>query len=543
MGIILSEIYDNVVTTFFKGAIFKEYYELYRQGAYKEAYTVLREIVNNHTKWLKKGDPYVTFAKLEILANNDNDAAMKLLGKAKEIGCSDMATYYGILAEVYWRKGNNDKCIECYEKSVELEPNIIALRHLGKALSLMNDKHAINIWERTLKKYPKDCVALAYLAREAEKAGDNEKALMMYKKADEYTHKEDDIYEMARIYYWFGKYQESLKLLLKCEEKNYKRQNVLLTEIAFCYLQLDNFESAIIYADKALDVKFDDDYAKRILLQCSEKQLNATLLHDIVSKHPDSCLSYLLLALEANHNNDFPKIEEYLSKAIELEPSLVERYNIARLYHFIENYDKAINYYLECEKLGYAYPSHLYVSIAICYFALESEKSAIEYSIKALELDFNENKIKDELIHYTIENSIDTELNTFLKKHSQTSLAYIIYAHEACIQKNIQVAREFIEKAQELHPSLIEKFYIAWQYFDFEDFQKALDIFQESEQSGFEDKFRLYHAFAWCYYELKEYESALNYAEKVLSIEPDNEEAKEIMYECKGKIGDFGDTY
>jgi hypothetical protein len=43
----------------------------------------------------------------------------------------------------------------------------------------------------------------------------------------------------------------------------------------------------------------------------------------------------------------------------------------------------------------------------------------------------------------------------------------------------------------------------------------------------------LYHSYACFLYELEEYGNAINYAEKVLSMEPDNKDAKEIIYDCR----------
>jgi len=193
--------------------------------------------------------------------------------------------------------------------------------------------------------------------------------------------------------------------------------------------------------------------------------------------------------------------------------------------------------------LGYEYQDHLYSGIAICYFALQDIESAIEYSVKALELDFSDNTTKDSLLYYAIQNEADTDLGKLLEKYPHTSFAYIIKAHEAKKQVNISEAREYIEKALYENPSIIEKYYIAWLCVDLENHGKALEIFKECEESGFEDKSRLYHSFACCYYDLADYENAINYAEKVLDINPDNEDAKEIIIESRNEMGYTGENY
>jgi tetratricopeptide (TPR) repeat protein len=522
MGKFLSEIFDNITSSLFKGAIFKEYHELYDKGAYKEAYNVFRDIVNKHPKWSKKGDPYVTFAKLELFANNDNEAAMKLLDKAKELGCKQMSSYYGVLGLAFWRKGNIEKGIQNYQKCVELEPTITNLQSLGNLLSNESDKRALDVWERILKKDPNNAVAHAYLGLEASRAGNHEQAVILADKADKFAHSKNDFLMIGRMYFRERQFKKALQYYLKCEELDVKTHHILYDEISLCYSILKDFPLAIIYAGKALDVHSDHEHTKIVLLELTEKQTKVPNIHEIVSKHPDMSLSYILLAQEAYNNDDFPKADKYLSKAIELKPSHVEMYNIARIYHFIENYEKAINYYLECEKLGYQYPNNLYGSIANCYFALKDEEAAIKYARKALGLDFNDDYVKDMLLDYVIINETVADFDKLVEIKPHSSFAYIIYAFESLKQMDKSEALKLAEKAQQLNPSLIEKFYIAWLFIELEDFQRALEILHECELSGFKDKSRLYQSFAGCYYELRQYEEAINYAEKVLSINPEN---------------------
>jgi tetratricopeptide (TPR) repeat protein len=543
MGKFLSEIYDKIASSLFKGVVFKEFRELNRKGAYEEAYRVYRDIYKKHPKWLKKGDPYVTCAKLEFLANQDNDGAMKLLEKAKELGCSDKPYYFLVLGQVFWRKIDIDNAIKNLQKCVELEPAIPNLKAFGEMLSCEKDKRAVEIWEKILKKDSKNAVALAYLGMEARRAGNHEQSHILSEKADKLAKYKEDFFEIGRMYFRERQLEKAIQYYVKCDELDYKTHGMLYHEISLCYYQLKNYQSATLYAGKALNVHFDNEYAKSTLLHCTEQQFNGPLLHDIINQHPDTCLAYLLLAHEARHDNDFLRADELLSKAIEMEPSLTEMCHIARLFHYANMYDKAITTYLKCEEFGYEYPGFIYTKVAICYFALDDYESAIKYSIKALELDFTNDEIKDTLLYNMIYNEVKVNYEQLLMINQHTSFTSILCAHEALKQLNVSEARELAEKAQHLNPSIIEKFYIAWLYSDLEDFQKALEIFQECEKSGFENKFRLYQSFACCYYELEEYAKAIDYAEKVLSIEPDNEDAKEIIYDSKEAAGEFGDSY
>ena len=220
-------------------------------------------------------------------------------------------------------------------------------------------------------------------------------------------------------------------------------------------------------------------------------------------------------------------------------------YYIGHLFHFIKHYEKAITTYTECEKSGYPYLSDLYGNTAICHFAIDNPKSALQYSVKSLELDFNNDYVKDMLLVYTKFKKASADFYRFLMKNPRTPLAIIINAQEAIRRKNISKARKLAAEALRLNPSLIELFYIADIYYDLENIRKAMEIFHECEKLGFEDKCRLYLSLAYCYYELEDFDQSIQYALKVLSMEPDNEFAREIIYACREEVWgkDFGDNY
>ena len=525
------KIYDQIKSKLFKESIFKEYHDFYDKGAYKEAYTVLRDIVARNPKLSKKGDLYVTFALLELFSNDDTDAAMKFLDKAIKLGCSDMAAYYGILGKVLWRIGDYKKTIQSLEKSVELNPSINNLKILGWYLTSLGDKRAIEIWKRILKKDSKNCIAYVYLAMEAEKAGNKNKANELFKKAEKYANSLEEFYELGGIYKRNNYFQKALTFYLKCEEMEYKTHSKLYSEITYCYLKLGEFNKTILYASKALHVDPNNDYAKYTLLQCTEAQINTSLLNDLLEKYPETCLSYILCA-QNYKNNDYTKVNEFLSKAIQLKPSTFEMYYIGHLFHFIKHYEKAITTYTECEKSGYPYLSDLYGNTAICHFAIDNPKSALQYSVKSLELDFNNDYVKDMLLDYTKFKEASADFYRFLMKNPRTPLAIIINAQEAIRRKNISKARKLAAEALRLNPSLIELFYIADIYYDLENIRKALEIFHECEKLGFDDKCRLYLSLAYCYYVLEEFENSIDYAEKILEIHPNDNDAKELIHSC-----------
>ena len=118
----LRRIFSKLCPRFFQTANFDDYFALYGKGAYREAYAVLRDIMESQTRWSKVGDMYVWCADLELLVNDDVRKARELLDKAGELDCHFMARYYSCFGYVLWRTGEAEKGIDYLEKSVALDP-------------------------------------------------------------------------------------------------------------------------------------------------------------------------------------------------------------------------------------------------------------------------------------------------------------------------------------------------------------------------------------------------------------------------------------
>ena len=149
-------------------ANFDDYFALHEKKAYREAYAVLRKIMESHPRWSKAGDLYVWCADLELTVNDDIHKAGELLDKAYDLGCLHMESYYRVRGYVLWRSGDHDRGIQYLEKSVKLKPNISNLKSLGKVLSHDNDEDALRIWQRILEQDPNHCLAHVYLGIEPQ---------------------------------------------------------------------------------------------------------------------------------------------------------------------------------------------------------------------------------------------------------------------------------------------------------------------------------------------------------------------------------------
>jgi tetratricopeptide (TPR) repeat protein len=219
----------------------------------------------------------------------------------------------------------------------------------------------------------------------------------MAKRAEGFSPTVRDFYDIGHLYYELGQYHDALDVLLKADRGHYEPKGTLYSFIAACYCSLGDNSTAIEYASRVINLHFDNDYAKGILLWCMEEAESSNKLGSFVKKYHDTCLVAILLAHEAVGKKNFSEAQALLLKAKQLEPSPLEMYYIGRQYHFMQFFDKALDVYIEAERMGYGDKGLLYCSIACCYYWLEDYGAAIQYATETLVINPDDEDAKDVL--------------------------------------------------------------------------------------------------------------------------------------------------
>ena len=136
-------------------------------------------------------------------------------------------------------------------------------------------------------------------------------------------------------------------------------------------------------------------------------------------------------------------------------------------------------------------------------------------------------------------------LGVLLEEHRDTCLASIIFAQEAFRHKNLSKVRNIASNAEQLDPSPVEMYNIAHLWQELGDFERTLETCLKAEKLGYNAKARLYESIAACYYWLENYDASIQYAIKILAIDPDDEYAKDVLYACREEAwgSEFGDNY
>jgi tetratricopeptide (TPR) repeat protein len=238
--------------------------DLYDKGAFREAYDALYDLMKNAPPWSKKGDIYTLWAELELLANDDASQALQLLGKACELGYSEIGYYYKTLGQAMWKTGNHEMAVQYLEKSVEEEPNVANLTDLGQVLWHISDMRAMSIWQRVLEKDPKNCLAHIYIGLEAAKSGDRGKAILMAKRSERLQSSANDIYAIGTLYHNVDDFKSALNTYLKANRMGYTDKGQLYASIAACYISLGEQKMAHKYAQWAMQFDQENDYVKEV---------------------------------------------------------------------------------------------------------------------------------------------------------------------------------------------------------------------------------------------------------------------------------------
>lgn len=245
-------------------SVFDEYFALREKGAFREAYAVLREILDEYPQWSKVGDLYVWCAEFELLVNDDVRKARKLLDKACEFGCRFKASYYRELGYVLWRTGECEEGIRTLERCVELDPSVTHLTTLGKVLSSEGDERATGIWQRVLEHQPTNCRAHIYMGLDAARSSDRGKALLMAKRAEKLCSTAQDVHEIARLYFELEEFQSAIRAYLQADRLGCEPKGPLYAAVAACYFSLGENNTGRQYLSWAMKHDPEHEYVKDV---------------------------------------------------------------------------------------------------------------------------------------------------------------------------------------------------------------------------------------------------------------------------------------
>ncbi len=243
---------------------FDEYFALREKGEFRQAYDILREILETNPRWSKVGDLYVWCADFELTLNDDVHQARKLLEKARKLGCRFMAPYLRLHGYVSWRLGEREKGTQELKRCVELDPSITHLKSLGKLLTAEGTPDALSVWERVLEKDPLDCCAHIYLGREAVRSSDRGRALLLLKRAERLNPSIQDVDEMAMLYYDLAEFRSAIRTYTEADRRGKEPKGPLYAAVAACHFSLGENTVGEKYLRWAMRHNPEHEFVKQI---------------------------------------------------------------------------------------------------------------------------------------------------------------------------------------------------------------------------------------------------------------------------------------
>ena len=454
--------------------------------------------------------------------------AIEKYEKAVELGRND-SWVYARLGALYKEIEEYDKALEYFQKGLEVEPEDIyilcelawlydnikddcekGLEYLEKAKNLGRDDVWINSeigWAYNhLNQFEK---ALPYLEKAKELGRDDEwiyfeigysfarldkvnEGLECYQKALELG--KDDIPTNGEIGYWLdhlGKYNEALPYLEKCKKLG-RDDQWINTEIGFCLNRLERYDEALLYFEKAIELGKNNEWVYSEMAFCLKK----------LEKY-DEALEYYQKSEELGRNDEWivsqiaeclenlEKMEEAIAKLksfVVTEVGNTDTVNsqIGYLYGKMNNFDEALKYLYEAEKLG-RNDIWLYSEIGWNLSGDPQKYSeALEYFQKAVELGRDDEWINGQIGFVLSKLGKNKEAVKYFEKAKfiNPDSEWISYHLGCCyrklgeVQKAIEVLTVIKEKGEFRGWTELE---LAWCYALIDEKEKAREYLKEAD--------------------------------------------------------------
>jgi tetratricopeptide (TPR) repeat protein len=107
----------------------------------------------------------------------------------------------------------------------------------------------------------------------------------------------------------------------------------------------------------------------------------------VLEKDPKNCTAHIYIGEELAKSGDRGKAMLLVKRAEKLNPSVVDVFDIGRLYQALKQFQSALNAYQEANRRGYSDKAWIYACIAACYLSLGDEGATRKYVEWAMQFD------------------------------------------------------------------------------------------------------------------------------------------------------------
>ena len=436
------------------------------------------------------------------LKEKDFEKACVALEDAKEKSPMNIGTL-NALGTCYMALGEGDKAIDIYKKALEINPKSpMAYFNIGSVYQIKQEhEKAIEYFKEAIK-LDEDESFLAALAMSEVKIGDYGCALEHYKQLSLLCPgKENYKYNIVTCYEALGDYKTAINML---EGLVYINPKFLLPaqKLASLYIKTNQ------------PIKAKEIYDKILL----KNKVTADILHQYAILSSSLC--------------DTDTAEKMLKKVIKMNPEIAKAhkdlgiiYLNKRLFDYAKDeFQIAMNLAPDDFEIVFEYGNYLY-SVS------ENDEADIYYK-KALEIE------PDNVLALTfmglnklVLNQLDDARDYIMKavelepnhEYVQFCVGRILFA-----RKEYEEAKRYLIRAVEQNPDIETQNTLALTYYELGDYEQALNIFKNIDSKR-PQSVSVLMSIAKCYEALHQNDNALEYLDKVVDIFPDDEDAHEMI--------------
>jgi tetratricopeptide (TPR) repeat protein len=371
------------------------------------------------------------------------------------------------IANTFASRGEYDKAVKAYHKSIELNPNHTAYNNLGIVYGLKGEyDKAIKAYMRTLDMNPNFVESYYNLGHVYFEKGEYEKAIQTYSKAVELNPNNATPYvNIGKVYYKQDNYLKTIEAYSKAVKFNPK------DAMSYCilgssYHNIGEYDKAVESYKKAIELNPSDpdgyNNIGNIYYHKGEYDNALAAYKKGLELQPDSVYVYNGLGTVYSSRGEYGKAIEAYNKAIELDPNYLDVYsNLGIAYYDRGEYDKVIEIYTRLLEIS---PDFLRIleNLGNVYYETGEYGKAIDLYNRAIELKPDNISAYSNLgIIYKAMGEHDKSIEAYnkvreLNPHSPE--AYFILGNAYAGSKKQDEAIESYKKAIELKPDYSEAY-------------------------------------------------------------------------------------
>lgn len=479
-------------------------------------------------------DAYKDLCVIYLRTNRELDA-IETAKKASKLAVNDYVFYY-MIGTAYIAQKEYTKGIEYLDAALRLNPNHFQIyNNLGTAYLLIGQRDkAIDCYKKAVKIKPDDAISYYNIGSIYQIQQKHKQASDYFEKAYNLENNENYLVSLALSELKSGHIEDAVKhykaLVLLHPEKDSFQYN-----LASCYELLKNYEQAIIIMKRLLsrNPKSITMAHKLATLYIEIRQFRqAKELYDsIILKSAPSADILYQYAILSTQLYDTGTAEKIFKKVIKMEPenALAHKdlgviYLNQRLFDYAdEEFNKALELEPDNFDIVFEYANYLY--------AISKYEQADEYYSKAL-------NIKDDVVAKSLSAINKLELNDIDSARAliESSLAdqpeheYIqflagrIYYY----MKDFELAKTYFIKSIEQNPDAETKNFLALTYYELGEYENALNIFNALLEKS-KSNISLLLNKAKCLEKLDKVDDSLSVLDELTEIFPECEEAHEMI--------------